>query len=169
MAAPPEARTQDLPLRWGSHPSRVVGGAILIISGAVAAAGSDTFALWLLAAGVLAHVVGWCVMPSNGWRRVVAVTISTPAVVLLLTGPKFIGLLVLPYVAWLLVRHRPARSYPTVTFVVAGAVILPRVYTDYNGMLPALGIEFLVIFVSAFAASAVATTRNSRRPPRDSS
>lgn len=162
MAAPP-----DLPLRWGSYASRVLGGGILIISGAVAVAGSDTFVLWLLLAGVVAHVAGWCIMPSDGWRRVVAVTISTPAVVLLLTGPRFIGVLVLPYIAWLLVRHRPARSYPTVTFVLAGAVILPRVYSDYDGMLPALGIELAVIVASAWVARAVAVARGSRHLPRE--
>jgi hypothetical protein len=167
VATPLEARTQDLPLRWGSHTPRVVGGGILIISGAVAAAGSDTYALWLLLVGVVAHVAGWCVMPSQGWRRVVAITISTPAVVLLLTGPKFIGVLVLPYIAWLLVRQRPARSFPTITFVLAGAVILPRIYTDYDGMLPTLGIELLVIVASAWAARAVDLSRNSRRPHRE--
>jgi hypothetical protein len=90
---------------------------------------------------------------------VVAVLISTPAVFLLLTGPRFIGVLVLPYIGWMLVRHRPARSYPTVIFVLAGAVIVARVFPDYDGMLPALAIEFLVIVGSAWAARAVAGTK----------
>ena len=155
-----------LPLRWGSYGSRTVGGAILIVSGAVAIAGSDTYVLLLLLAGTLAHVAGWSVIPSDGWRRVVAVVISTPAAWLLLTGPRFIGVLVLPYIGWLLVRHRPLRSYPTVIFVLAGAVIVPRLFPDYSGMLPALCVEFAVVVASAWAARAVATSKDSRRIPR---
>jgi hypothetical protein len=146
-----------MPLRWGTARARTVGGGILIMSSAVAIAGWDTFVppLYLLAA-LLAHVAGWSVMPADGWRRVVAVVISTPAVLLLLTGPRFIGVLVLPYLGWLLVRQRPLRSYPTLTFVLAGAVIVARLFPDYSGMLPALGIECLVLVASAWAARAVA-------------
>jgi hypothetical protein len=153
-------RTTTLPLRWGTARERTIGGGILIVSGAVAVAGSDTYVLLLLLAGLLAHAAGWSVMPADGWRRVVAVVISTPAVLLLLTGPRFIGVLVLPYIGWLLVRHRPLRSYPTVTFVLAGAVILPRLFPDYSGMLPALGIEFALIVASAWAARAVSGTKS---------
>ena len=152
--------TTALPLRWGTAGSRTVEGGILIVSGAVAIAGSDTYVLLLLLAGLLAHVAGWSVMPADGWRRVVAVVISTPAVLLLLTGPRFIGVLVLPYIGWLLVRHRPLRSYPTVIFVLAGAVIVARLFPDYSGMLPALGIEFAVIVASALAARAVSGTKS---------
>ncbi len=152
-------------LRWGSSWSRAAGGGILIVGGGFAIAGSDTYVLLLLLAGTVAHVAGWCVMPSDGWRRVVAAALSTPAVWLLLTGPRFIAVLVLPYLAWLIVRHRPARSYPTVIFVLAGAAILPRLFPDYAGMLPALLIELAVIGASAWVARAVATPRNSRRLP----
>ena len=157
--------TERRPLRWGGPRSRAIGGAALIVSGGVAIAGSDTYVLLLLLAGTVAHVAGWCVMPSDGWRRVVAVSLSTPAVWLLLTGPKFLAVLALPYIGWLLVRHRPLRSYPTIIFVLAGAVILPGLFSDYSGMLPAVSIEFTVIVASAWAARAVAGTRDSRRPP----
>ncbi len=156
----------NLPLRWGFAWSRTVGGAVLIISGAIAIAGSNAFSIWwLLAPGTVAHVAGWCVIPSAGWRRVVAVVLSTPAAWVLLTGPHFIGVLVLAYIGWLLVRHRPLRSYPTVTFVLAGGVILPPLFPDYDGMLAALIIELAVIVGSAWAARAVALPRNSRRLP----
>jgi hypothetical protein len=154
--------TTTRPLRWGGASTRAIGGGILIVAGAVAVAGgggTTNYALWSLLMGVLVHVAGWSVMPADGWRRVVAVLISTPAVFLLLTGLRFIGVLVLPYIGWMLVRHRPARSYPTVIFVLAGAVIVARVFPDYDGMLPALAIEFLVIVGSAWAARAVAGTK----------
>jgi hypothetical protein len=138
---------------------RAAWGGILIASGAVAIAGSDTYVLLLLLAGVLAHVAGWAIMPSDGWRRATAAVISTPAVLLLLTGPQFLGVLVLPYIGWLLVRHRPARSYPTLVFVLAGSGIVGRLFPDYSGMLPALGIETLVIVASAWVAWAVGRTR----------
>ena len=153
--------TTTLPLRWGTARARTVGGGILIVSGAVAIAGWDDFVPPLLLAGLLAHVAGWSAMPADGWRRVVAVIISTPAALALLTGPRFLGVLVLPYIAWLLVRNRPLRSYPTLTFVLAGAVILARLFPDYTGMLPALGIEFGVIVASAWAARAVVGTKSS--------
>lgn len=175
MVAPPDPsasavpRAAPLPLRWGTPGMRAVWGGILIVTGAVAIAGSNTVSLWwLLAPGTIAHVAGWCFLPSAGWRRVVAIVISTPAVWLLLTGPKFIGVLVLPYIGWLLVRHRPPRSYPTVIFVAAGAVILPRLFPDYDGMLSALALELAVIAASAWAARAVAGPRSSRHPPRES-
>lgn len=155
-------------LRWGTSGSRTVWGIILIVSGAVGIAGVTTTVLWqLLLPGVIAHVAGWCLLPSAGWRRVVAILVSLPACLLLLAGPRFVWVLVLPYIAWLLVRHRPARSYPTVTFVLAGAVILPRIYGDPSGMLPALTIEVAVIAASAWAARAVAGARGSRRLPEE--
>ncbi|MFC5502843.1 hypothetical protein ACFPJ4_11385 [Lysinimonas soli] len=157
--------TTRRPLRWGGSRSRAIGGVALIVSGGVAIAGSDTYVLLLLLAGTVAHVTGWCVMPADGWRRVTAAALSTPAVWLLLTGPRFIAVLVLPYIGWLLVRHRPLRSYPTITFVLAGAVILPSLFSNYSQMLPAVAIEFAVIVASAWAAWAVATTRDSRHLP----
>lgn len=164
------ARPPRPPLRWGTPGLRAVWGGILIVSGAIAIAGTTTTVLWqVLLPGTIAHVAGWCLMPSTGGRRTAAIALSTPAVLLLLTGPRFIVVLVLPYIAWLIVRDRPGRSYPTVIFVLAGAVILPRIYADYDGMLPALGIELAVMAASAWAARAVSIPRISRHPPQETS
>jgi len=157
--------TTTPPLRWGTARERTVGGGILIVSGAVGIAGWDNFVPFLMLVGLLAHIAGWSVMPADGWRRVVAVVLSTPAALLLLTGPRFIGVLVLPYIGWLLVRDRPLRSYPTLTFVLAGAVVVARLFPDYSGMLPALAIEAAIIVGSAWAARAVAGTRGTQRLP----
>lgn len=167
MTASPSSALPTPALRWGTAGARAAWGAILIVSGAVAIAGSNTYVLLLLLAGVLAHLAGWAIMPADGWRRVTAAVISTPAALLLLTGPQFLAVLLLPYVGWLLVRHRPARSYPTIVFVLAGAVIVARLFPDYSGMLPALGIEFLVIIASAWVAWALAghVSRRPGRPP----
>ncbi len=144
--------TALLPLRWGHAAERSAAGLLLIVAGAVTIAGANAFAFWVLLPGTLAHVAGWCIQPSDGWRRVVAAILSTPAAWLLLTGPHFIGVLVLPYLGWLLVRHRPVRSYVTVIFPIAGAVLLGSAVTDYSGMLAALAIEGGVLVASAWAA-----------------
>ena len=144
--------TSLLPLRWGVAGERVAAGLLLIVAGAVTIAGANAYAFWLILPGTAAHLAGWCIMPSDGWRRVVAAIVSTPAVWLLLTGPHFIGVLVLPYVGWMLVRHRPARAYVTVIFPIAGAVLIGNAFPDYSGMLAALGIEGAVLAASAWLA-----------------
>ncbi|CAN5371768.1 hypothetical protein BH11ACT3_BH11ACT3_14940 [soil metagenome] len=149
--------TSTLRLRWGSSRGRVAGGFVLIVGGGAAIAGSNTFTLLLALAGVLAHLAGWSIMPSAGWRRVVASLGSTVAMVGLLGGPQFLGVLVIPYIGWLLVRHRPARSYPTLTFVLAAAIIVARIFTVYAHMLLALGIVVAVMVASAWAARALSS------------
>jgi len=144
--------TDLLPLRWGIAGERVAAGLLLIVSGAVTIAGANAFAIWVLVPGIVAHVAGWSILPSDGWRRVVAALTSTPAVLLLLTGPHFIGVLVVPYLGWLLVRHRPARSYLTVLFPAAGAVLVATAFPQYSGMLAALAIEGGVLAASAWIA-----------------
>src|SRR3954454_23101949 len=111
MSAPatPSARFREptslLPLRWGGYAERLWGGFALILGGGVSIAGSNTNTLWLLEVATIAHMAGWCVLPSAGWRRVVAVLPSTAAMWLLLPGPRYLVVLLLPYLAWLLVRH----------------------------------------------------------------
>lgn len=158
-AAPWHEPTAQLRLRWGGYRTRLLGGLWLIIGGGVAVAGggaTTAFTNLLLAAGTAAHVAGWAVLPAAGWRRVWALIPSTFAMWFLLTGPAWLGILVLPYLGWLLVRHRPLASYPTVLFVLAAAVIAGRLFGErYAGMLPALGVVAGVIVLSAWAAHAV--------------
>lgn len=158
--------TELLPLRWGGPRARAWGGLALIVSGGVAIAGTNAYTPWLAAIGVIAHVVGWCVMPSAGWRRVVVIAPSLFAMALLIAGPQFLAGLVLPYIGWMLVRHRPPRSYPTLSFVLAGALLVGRIFTEYSEMLWALGIEFAVIVASAWAARLLHSQANPqpRRP-----
>lgn len=151
--------TASLPLRWGAYRTRLLGGMLLIVAGGLAIAGGSAataFANLLLALGTAGHLLGWAVLPAAGWRRVWAMVPSTLAMWFLLTGPSWLAILVLPYLGWLLVRHRPLASYPTVTFVLAGAVIAARIVgPEYRGMLPALGIVGALIVLSAWTARAV--------------
>jgi len=163
--------TSRIPLRWGSYRTRLLGGLLLVVGGGVAVVGggaTSPFAAALLYAGSVAHILGWSVLPAAGWRRVWAFIPSTFAMWFMLTGPGWLAILVLPYVGWLLVRHRPIASYPTLTFVLAGAVIVARLFPSYASMLPALGIMAAVLALSALAARAVhvaqARVRRGRKP-----
>jgi len=156
-----------LALRWGSWTGRSWGGLTLIVGGGVAIAGTTASTAWLATAGIMAHVIGWSVMPSSGWRRLAVVLPSTFAMVVLLSGPTYLAVLVIPFLAWLLVRHRPLRVWPMAAFVVAAGIVLARVYPDYSGMLPALGVAAGILVGSAWAARAVhAATARPVRPRR---
>jgi hypothetical protein len=150
--------TAGLRLRWGAYPTRLLGGLVLLVAGGVAIAGGSAgsaFAIALPFLGTVAHVAGWAVLPAVGWRRVAALIPSTFTMWFLLTGPGWLAVLVLPYLGWLLVRQRPLAALPTGLFVLAGAVIVARLFTSYSGMLPALGVMAGVIALSALAARAV--------------
>jgi len=152
----PREPSELIPLRWGTYRERHLGGLWLIICGGVAIAGSDTYVLLLLLAGNVAHIAGWCILPSAGWRRLVAVFPSTLAMWLLLPGPQYLVVLVIPYLGWLLVRHRPALAYLTTIFVLAGAILLGEVFSAYRDMLEALAIAFAIMVGSAWMANAIA-------------
>jgi hypothetical protein len=148
-----------LPLRWGTHGTRLWGGLWLIIGGGAAIAGSDTYVLLLLLAGSVASVVGWCILPAAGWRRVLAVGPATLAMWLLLPGPRYLVVLLIPYLAWLLVRHRPPLAWLTAIPVLAGALVLGQLYSAYEDMLAAAAFEFAIMVGSAWAARLIAARR----------
>ena len=161
-------------MRWGSWTGRSWGGLTLIVGGGTAIAGTTGSTAWLAAAGIVAHLIGWAVMPATGWRRVAVVVPSTYAMTALISGPAYLAVLVIPFLCWLLVRHRPLRVWPMAAFVVAAGFVLARIYPDYSGMLPALGVSAGILVGAAWAARAVhaATTRPvrprrtlRRRPP----
>lgn len=144
-------------MRFGDHATRLWAAGWLIVGGGVSIAGSNTEALWVLAMGTVAHVAGWCILPSAGWRRVVAVAPATLTMWLLLAGPRFLIVLVAPYLLWLLVRHRPPVTIVTAIPVAAAALIVgDAVGQDYSRMLPALAIVAAAMAASAWAARLIA-------------
>lgn len=162
--------TRRLPLRWGGYRTRLLGGFLLIVSGGVAVAGASPYANWLFVIGMSSHLTGWAILPSDGWRRVVALIPSAGATVFLLAGPTWFGALVAPYLGWLLVRHRPASAYPTALIVLAGAGVVARLATGFRDMPWALGAQFALMVVSALAARAVHAGQDRMRrgrKPRD--
>ena len=167
MASAWREPTSLLALRWGTWQGRSWGGLALILGGGAAIAGSsaaNAVTPFLAVVGTFVHVIGWSVLPSRGWRRVVAILPSTFAMFTLLAGPTYLTVLVLPFLGWLLVRHRPPRVIPMAAFVIATGVVLARIYPGYDGMLTAASVALFVVVGSAWAARAVhASTSRPRR------
>ncbi len=154
--------TTRLRLRWGGYRERLVGGAVLIVGGLVHLQSATSTHLWPLLVGTAAHAIGWWILPAVGWRRIVVVLPSCIVVWLLLAGPQVVGALAVPYVAWLLVRSRPLRSYASLVPVVAAGVVCARIFRDYSGTLAALGIMAATIAVSAWLARWIHRAGSSR-------
>lgn len=156
--------TSPPPLRWGDAATRLWLGAWLIVGGGVAIAGSNTEALWVLAIGTGAHALGWCVLPSAGWRRTVAAGPATLTMWLLLAGPRFVIVLVVPYLLWLLVRHRSALAALTAAPVAVVALLVGDAFgQDYSRMPTALVIVGVTMVAAAWLARLVDRLRSPRR------
>lgn len=151
--------TRRLRLRWGNYTDRYLIGLVLIIGGGIQLSGSNDYAPWPLLIGTVAHAVGWSILPARGWRRIVAVGPGIAQIWLMLAGPLAVWAFSITYVCWLLVRHRPLRSYLTLAFPIANGVILPYFFIEYSGMLWAMLISMCVFIGAAWLARALATTR----------
>ena len=147
-----------LSLRWGTYRGRYLAGLLLIVGGAVQLQGSNTWTLPLLLIGTTAHVVGWSIMPARGWRRMLVIVPATVQIWLLLSGPASVWMFVIPYLGWMLVRHRPARSYLTVLLPLANGFIIPQFSMEYSGMPVALAVSMMVFVSSAWFARLIAVS-----------
>ncbi|MDH6179975.1 small-conductance mechanosensitive channel [Microbacteriaceae bacterium SG_E_30_P1] len=156
--------TRSLPLHWGRYTDRYLMGLVLIIAGGIGLQASNTWANYFLLQGALVYAIGWSILPSRGWRRAVIVAPATGQLWLLLTGPYSVMTLVVPYLAWLLVRHRPLRSYVTVILPIANGFIVPMLFVGYGGMLGALGVSLAVLAISAWLARLLASTKRPAPP-----
>lgn len=160
--------TSLLRLNWGSYRERYIFGLVLIVGGGIQLEGSNTYTLPLLLIGTATHIVGWSIMPARGWRRLVVVVPATAQIWLLLTGPQSMWTFVIPYLCWLLVRHRPLAAYLTVLFPIADGFIIPQFFSEYSGMPLALAISMAVFIGSAWIARLIAASAGRtglRTPP----
>ena len=153
-----------VPLRWGDAATRWWAAGWLVVGGGTVIAGSNDVALWALAMGAAAHAIGWWVAPSAGWRRLVALPLSMLGSFLLLAGPRFVFVLAIPYLCWLLVRHRPAITVITVVPVIAVALVTGGMFEhDYSRMLPAVAAVFATMVLCAWLAGLMARLMVERR------
>ena len=158
--------TARLPLRWGSYRGRYLAGLVLVVGGLLHLQSSTTHLLWPLVVGTVAHTIGWWILPAAGWRRLVVPLACGVQVWLLLTGPQSMWTLVIPYCAWLLVRHRPGISYLTVVLVAANGVLAAVLFREYAQMPLALTLSAGALSAAAWAARYLAATRENQGPRR---
>jgi hypothetical protein len=154
--------TRSLSLHWGSYIGRYLAGLMLIVTGGVALQGSNSNFGWLITFGLTAHAAGWWILPAAGWRRICATLPGIAGIVLIAAGPDAIIFLALPYVGWLLVRHRPLISWLTLLPVAAAGILIAQILHEYSGMLVAIGIMITVIVGSAWLARLAARSTPTR-------
>ena len=148
--------TRQLPLRWGGYVDRLVLGLALMLGGGIGLQGANPRILPLLLAGTIMHATGWAILPAAGWRRVLGAVVGTAQIWLLLIGPTAVWTLVLPYIAWLVVRHRPWRSFVTVLFPLATGILVPQLTHLYQFQPITLLIALAVVVGSAWIAAMIA-------------
>jgi hypothetical protein len=148
--------TSLIPLRWGTYRGRYLAGMTLIISGLIGLQGANNFTIFLLLWGTVAHATGWLIMPSGGIRRVIVVVPCVAQIWLLLPGPQTVTGLAVPFASWLLVRHRPPRTYITLLLVLGMGVVLANLFHNYSDMPLALSIGASVVVGSAWLARYIA-------------
>jgi hypothetical protein len=154
--------TADIPLRWGRYDERYLAGLVYIMAGLVLLAGSNTYTGVFLLLGTIAHVGGWFVLPSSGPRRLWMAWPSLICVWLLLVGPQILVVMVLPLLSWLVVRKRPARSFPVLVLPIVSGILLANTFHSSQDEPTAFAIQALVVVGSAWLARALATTKRAR-------
>lgn len=157
----PNAR---LPLRWGAYLDRYVLGIAFIVGGGLGLQGANPRVLPLLLAGTIMHAAGWAVLPSPGWRRVIAAALGTATIWLLLMGPTAVGALALPFAGWMLVRQRPWRAWVGILFPIAYGIAVPQFVHEYRYQPIALGVGIAVLVGSAWLARGIARATDAAIP-----
>ncbi len=145
-----------LPLRWGHYRDRVLAGLVLIVTGLVHLQAASTLNLLPLVVGTAAHVAGWLILPASVGRRLGPAGPSALIAWLVLAGPQAMWALIVPFIGWLVARHRPWRSYLAVTPVLLYGVLAIAVFREFDQQLVALGLAGLVLCGSAWWAWALA-------------
>src|SRR5690606_9654793 len=121
-----------LPLRWGSYRLRYVLGIVLALGGALLVQLTSAYSLVALPTGLFVHVVGWCILPGIGWRRVIGATVGTFLSMLMLNGATSVVFLAAAVAAWLFLRERPLLSYAAVLVPVVASFGLAQFFADYG-------------------------------------
>jgi hypothetical protein len=154
--------TRTIPLRWGSYRLRYVAAVILILGGALLVQPTSVYSGYLVEIGVPAQILGWLIVPSRGSRRAWAALPSALCCCALLIGSAGTFALIVPLLAWLFVRQRPALSYVVVLLPLVSAIVLLELYPQYGEGVIVVIVSFLVVVGSAWLARAIAASRPGR-------
>lgn len=151
-------------LRWGRRGDRLVLGLALILGGGLGVQGTTPYILWLLPAGLVLHVAGWAILPTDGWRRILGAFLGAIAALLLLSGPQALWMLVLPYAGWLVARKRPPLAWVTAALPIATGIVLALVTREYEQLPWALPIQLAALVTAAWLAALFAHSAARMRP-----
>lgn len=144
--------TKSLRLRWGSYRGRLMSGIALMFVGGVLIQLTSAYSLYVLPLGLFAHIVGWCILPGIGWRRVVGAAVSALTMVVMLNGAPSTVFLVLPLACWLFTRQRPLLSYAALVIIPVAALLLAQAFPDYGWGIVVVSIAGTVVVGSAWVA-----------------
>lgn len=145
---------------------RLLAGALLLTAGAVAVQGTSVHVFVLLPLGLLAHVVGWLLVPGDLWRRIVAGSVSTLSMLALLSGPSALWLAAVPLAGWILARRRHPLAYLVVAVPLAVGVGLGLLADGYAGMATGAAVQVAVVVASAWAGAGIERLARRGRPRR---
>lgn len=148
--------TKALPLRWGSYRGRLMSGIALIFVGGILIQLTSAYSLFVLPLGLFAHIVGWCILPGIGWRRVVGAGVSAVTMIVMLNGAPSTVFLVLPLACWLFIRQRPILSYAALVILPVAALLLAQAFPDYGWGILVVSIAGAALVGSAWVARSLA-------------
>lgn len=148
-----------LPLRWGGYRLRYSGGLALMLAGGLTVQLTSAYSLIALPIGLFIHVLGWCILSSIGWRRVVSALASLFVMMVLLNGSSATVFLAVPLFGWLLCRERPLWSYLVLPIPLLASIPLVRVFPEYGDYPLLVAIMIAVLVLSAWLARSAAVIR----------
>ena len=140
------------PPRWGGYRSRYGAGLSLLLAGGLLVQSGSVYAPGLMLIGMVAHLIGWWLVPGRGWRRIIVSVPSLTTVMLILNGAAAMVFLVVPRAGWLWLRQRPARSYLVLVFPALSSYVLSLFFAQYGSGALVLFVSGLVIAGSAWLA-----------------
>ena len=148
-----------LPLRWGAYRPRYVVALALILAGGLVVQAASVYATYFIGLGLLAHILGWLLLPSIGVRRVVVAVPSALCAAGPLIGSIGSVLLVACLLGWLWTRQRPGIAYLVAVFPVISALVLTALYPQYGHGAMVVAVSLTVLVGSAWLARSVAKSR----------
>lgn len=152
----PAEPTSTLPLRWGEHRWRLVGGGAAIAAGVASVLFTSTYSLQFLAVGSLLQIAGWIVLPARGWRRLTALAPGLFVSWLMLAGPDFAVFATVLLAGWLLALERPLPAWAALALPVLAGMVSSRVFTEYGHNWAVFALSGASVLLGAWCARTIA-------------